>query len=70
MATSDLERMFDDWALAWSSGSTNDPELVLALFTNAALFLRTLPSSESFAKRTIAASWRAALQQSLTSNMD
>jgi hypothetical protein len=26
MATSDLERMLDDWAIAWSS---NDPELIL-----------------------------------------
>ena len=32
VATSDLERMLDDWALAWSSGSSSDPEKVLALF--------------------------------------
>ena len=38
MATSDLERMLDDWALAWSSGSSNDPELVLALFADDCLF--------------------------------
>jgi steroid delta-isomerase-like uncharacterized protein len=35
MATSDSERMFDDWAMAWSS---NDPELVLALFANDCVF--------------------------------
>ena len=31
MVTSDLERMLDDWATAWSS---HDPERVLALFTD------------------------------------
>ena len=35
MATASLERMFDDWALAWTS---NDPELVLALFVDDCLF--------------------------------
>jgi uncharacterized protein (TIGR02246 family) len=35
MATSDLERMLDDWAIAWSS---NDPELILALFADDCVF--------------------------------
>jgi steroid delta-isomerase-like uncharacterized protein len=35
MATSDLERMLDDWATAWSS---HDPERVLALFTDDCVF--------------------------------
>ena len=38
MATSDLERMLDDWALAWSSGSSSDPEKVLALFADDCVF--------------------------------
>jgi steroid delta-isomerase-like uncharacterized protein len=35
MATSDLERMLDDWATAWSS---HDPERVLKLFTDDCIF--------------------------------
>jgi steroid delta-isomerase-like uncharacterized protein len=35
MATSDLERMLDDWAMAWSS---HDPERVLMLFTDDCIF--------------------------------
>jgi steroid delta-isomerase-like uncharacterized protein len=35
MATSDLERMLDEWAMAWSS---NDPERVLALFADDCVF--------------------------------
>jgi len=35
MAAPDLERMFDDWAMAWTS---NDPEKVLALFTDDCFF--------------------------------
>jgi steroid delta-isomerase-like uncharacterized protein len=35
MATSDLEPLFDDWAMAWSS---NDPELILALFADDCVF--------------------------------
>ncbi len=34
MATSDLERMLDDWAMAWSSIDNKDPERVLALFAD------------------------------------
>ena len=41
MATSDLEGMFDDWAMAWSS---NDPELIPALFVDDC-FSRTLLSA-------------------------
>ena len=32
MATADVERLLDEWALAWSSAEQNDPERVLALF--------------------------------------
>ncbi len=35
MAAPNLERMFDDWAMAWTS---NDPEKVLALFTDDCVF--------------------------------
>jgi steroid delta-isomerase-like uncharacterized protein len=35
MATCDLERMLDNWATAWSS---NDPELILALFVDDCVF--------------------------------
>ena len=35
MATFNLERLFDDWATAWSS---NDPELILALFVDDCVF--------------------------------
>lgn len=35
MATSDLERLLDDWARAWTS---NDPERVLALFADDGVF--------------------------------
>jgi len=40
MATSDLERVLDDWAMAWSSGLSNDPEpeTVLALFADDCYF--------------------------------
>ena len=38
MATSDLERMLDDWAMAWSSAENNDPEMVLALFADDCVF--------------------------------
>ena len=38
MATSNLERMIDDWAMAWSSASSNDPVLVLALFADDCVF--------------------------------
>ena len=35
MATSGMERVFDDWAAAWSS---HDPDRVLALFTDNCVF--------------------------------
>jgi steroid delta-isomerase-like uncharacterized protein len=38
MATSDLERMLDEWARAWSSAENSDPERVLALFTDDCVF--------------------------------
>ena len=39
MATFDLERMFDDWATAWSSNdSSKDPKSVLALFVDDCVF--------------------------------
>jgi steroid delta-isomerase-like uncharacterized protein len=60
MATSDLERMLDDWAIAWSS---NDPELILALFVDDCLFedvtfgviARGKEELRSFVKRAFAA---------------
>ncbi len=37
--TSELERMLNDWAIAWSSNdSSNDPERVLALFLDDCVF--------------------------------
>jgi ketosteroid isomerase-like protein len=38
MATSDLERMLDNWAMAWSSIDNKDPERVLALFADDCVF--------------------------------
>ena len=38
MVTSDLERMPDDWAIAWTSAENNDPERVLALFADDCVF--------------------------------
>ncbi len=60
MASFDLERMFDDWAMAWSS---NDPELILALFTDDCVFedvtfgviARGKEELRSFANRAFAA---------------
>ncbi len=34
MATADVERMLDEWAIAWSTTENTDPERVLALFTD------------------------------------
>ncbi|HEU5245992.1 MAG TPA: EamA family transporter [Candidatus Udaeobacter sp.] len=64
MATSDLERLFDDWALAWSSNdSSNDPERVLSLFVDDCVFedvtfgliARGKEELRSFVKRAFAA---------------
>lgn len=38
MAKTSLERVLDDWAIAWSSGESNDPERVLALFADDCVF--------------------------------
>ena len=38
MATADVERMLDEWAMAWSSNESNDPERVLALFADDCVF--------------------------------
>src|SRR5260370_676695 len=38
VATSDLDRMIDDWAMAWSSTDADDPERVLALFADDCVF--------------------------------
>jgi steroid delta-isomerase-like uncharacterized protein len=38
MATADVERMLDEWAIAWSSAESNDPERVLALFADDCVF--------------------------------
>ena len=48
MATSELERMLDDWAMAWSSSNSYDPERILALLSTT-VFSRTLPSAWSLA---------------------
>lgn len=60
MVTSDLERMFEDWPMAWSS---NDPELILALFVANCVFedvtfgvvVRGKEELRSFANRAFAA---------------
>jgi hypothetical protein len=70
MATPDLERMLDDWAIAWSSNDSNDPERILALLPRT-VFSRTLPLAWWLAaKRNFAASRTPLLRQSLTSNME
>ncbi len=38
MATADVEGMFDEWALAWSSSENKDPERLLALFAYDCVF--------------------------------
>jgi steroid delta-isomerase-like uncharacterized protein len=39
VATSDSEKLFDDWAMAWSAGdSSKNPEKVLALFVDDCVF--------------------------------
>jgi steroid delta-isomerase-like uncharacterized protein len=38
MANSELKRLLDDWAVAWSSGDSSDPEQILALFTDDCVF--------------------------------
>jgi steroid delta-isomerase-like uncharacterized protein len=64
MAAFDRERLFDDWALAWSSNdSSNDPERVLSLFVDDCFFedvtfglvARGKEELRSFVKRAFAA---------------
>ena len=38
MLTADIERMLDEWAIAWSSSANNDPERVLALFADDGIY--------------------------------
>jgi steroid delta-isomerase-like uncharacterized protein len=38
MATADLERMLEAWAIAWSSTENTDPERLLALFADDCVF--------------------------------
>jgi steroid delta-isomerase-like uncharacterized protein len=38
MATADVERLLDEWAMAWSSDENDDPERVLALFADDCVF--------------------------------
>ena len=38
MLTTDIERMLDEWAIAWSSSANNDPERVLALFADDGMY--------------------------------
>ena len=64
MAAFDRERLFDDWALAWSSNdSSNDPERVLSFFVDDCFFedvtfglvARGKEELRSFVKRAFAA---------------
>jgi ketosteroid isomerase-like protein len=67
MATSAVEQMLDDWAMAWSS----DPESVLALFADDCVFEDvTFGVVARGKKRSFAASRTTPLRQSLTSNTD
>jgi steroid delta-isomerase-like uncharacterized protein len=38
MAISDVERVLDDWVIAWSSSTSGDPERIIALFTDDCVF--------------------------------
>jgi steroid delta-isomerase-like uncharacterized protein len=38
MLTADIERMLDEWAIAWSSSANTDPDLVLALFADDGMY--------------------------------
>ena len=38
MSNSELNRLLDDWALAWSPGDGGNPERILALFTDNCVF--------------------------------
>jgi len=63
MATSDLEQLPEDWAIAWSANDSNDPERVLALFADDCVFedvtfgvvARGKEELRSFANRAFAA---------------
>src|SRR5260370_27609245 len=63
MASAELQRIADDWATAWSSSDSGDPENVLALFTEDCVFedvtfgvvTRGKEELRSFANRAFAA---------------
>lgn len=63
MAASDLERLLDEWATAWSSSGSKNPERVLALFADDCVFedvtfgvvARDKDELRSFANRAFAA---------------
>ena len=63
MASSELERMLDDWAVAWSSSDSSDPGRLLALYTDDCVFedvtfgvvVRGKEELSSFANRAFAA---------------
>jgi len=38
MPTADVDRLLDEWAMAWSSSENHDPERVLALFADDCVF--------------------------------
>jgi steroid delta-isomerase-like uncharacterized protein len=38
MANAEVERMLDEWAIAWSSSMNTDPERVLALFVDDGMY--------------------------------
>jgi steroid delta-isomerase-like uncharacterized protein len=61
--TAELERMLDEWATAWSSADSDDPDRVLALFTDDCVFedvtfnlvARGKPELRSFVTKAFAA---------------
>ncbi len=63
MASAELQRIADDWATAWSSSDSGDPENVFALFTEDCVFedvtfgvvTRGKEELRSFANRAFAA---------------
>ena len=38
MLTADIDRLLDEWAIAWSSSANTDPERVLALFADDGMY--------------------------------
>jgi uncharacterized protein (TIGR02246 family) len=38
MLTTDIDRLLDEWAIAWSSSANTDPDRVLALFADDGMY--------------------------------